>query len=248
MIQLKSSKEIENIRKASRIVALVLEDLENFVSVGCSTSDLNKRAEALIGKESGIPAFKGYKGYPASICTSVNETVIHGIPGDYRLKDGDIIGLDVGVRYNGYCGDAARTVAIGSVKPDIMKLINVTRQALDIAITKACVGNRIHDISNAIQTHAEKNGFSVVRDYVGHGIGTDIHEDPSIPNYGAAGTGPRIQEGMVLAIEAMVNMGTYKVRLLKEGWGVVTADGKPSAHFEHTVAVTEGGPEVLTIG
>ena len=248
MIQLKSSKEIENIRKASRIVALVLEDLENFVSVGCSTSDLNKRAEALIGKESGIPAFKGYKGYPASICTSVNETVIHGIPGDYRLKDGDIIGLDVGVRYNGYCGDAARTVAIGSVKPDIMKLINVTRQALDIAITKACVGNRIHDISNAIQTHAEKNGFSVVRDYVGHGIGTDIHEDPSIPNYGAAGTGPRIQEGMVLAIEAMVNMGTYKVRLLKEGWGVVTADGKPSAHFEHTVEVTEGGPEVLTIG
>jgi methionyl aminopeptidase len=176
----------------------------------------------------------------------VNEVVIHGIPGPYRLKEGDIIGLDVGVRYQGYCGDGAKTIAVGAVNADVKRLLGAAQTALEAAIIKAAEGNRIGDISNAIQTVAEENGFSVVREYVGHGIGSSVHEEPSIPNFGKAGTGLRIKTGMALAIETMVNMGGHQIRVLDDGWTVVTADGKPSAHFEHTVAVTENGPQVLT--
>lgn len=246
MIQLKSEAEIEKIRKACRIVAIVLGEVGNIISPGCTTYELEILARRLIEKEGAESAFKGYRGYPASICTSVNEAVVHGIPGPYRLKNGDIIGLDVGVKYQGYYGDGARTFPVGAIKADAEKLLKITERALDIAVSKAVVGNRLYDISNAIQTHAEQNGFSVVRDYVGHGIGTSMHEEPSIPNFGAAGTGPRIKEGMVLAIETMINMGMYQVKLLPDGWTAVTADGKPSAHFEHTVAVTEKGPVILT--
>lgn len=246
MIQLKSEAEIEKIRKACRIVAIVLGEAGNIISPGCTTYELEILARRLIEKEGAESAFKGYRGYPASICTSVNEAVVHGIPGPYRLKNGDIIGLDVGVKYQGYYGDGARTFPVGAIKADAEKLLKITERALDIAVSKAVVGNRLYDISNAIQTHAEQNGFSVVRDYVGHGIGTSMHEEPSIPNFGAAGTGPRIKAGMVLAIETMINMGMYQVKLLPDGWTAVTADSKPSAHFEHTVAVTESGPKILT--
>lgn len=246
MIQLRSEAEIENIRKACRIVAIVLEETKVFAKAGCATIDLDKRAAGLIEKEGAESAFKGYRSYPSVICTSVNRVVVHGIPGEYRLKDGDILGIDAGVKYKGYYGDAAITVAIGSVQPEVGKLVRIAKEALDKAIQKAVVASRVHDISNAIQTHAEGNGFSVVRDYVGHGIGTSLHEDPSIPNFGQAGTGFRLKAGMVLAIEAMVNMGAYNVELLDDGWTAVTADGKPSAHFEHTVAVTESGPKILT--
>lgn len=246
MIQLKSEAEIEKIRKACRIVAIVLKEAGNSIRPGCTTYDLQILAEQLVEKEGGEPAFKGYRGYPASICTSVNEAVVHGIPGPYRLKDGDIISLDVGVKCQGYYGDGARTFPVGAIKADAGKLINVTERALDIAISKAVVGNRLYDISSAIQVYAEQNGFSVVRDYVGHGIGASMHEEPSIPNFGTAGTGPRLKAGMVLAIETMINMGTYQVKLLGDGWTAVTCDGKPSAHFEHTVAITENGPQILT--
>lgn len=247
MIQLKSEEEIADIAKASRIVANVLEALARLVKPGCATMDLDKIAAQLIEKENAQSAFKGYMGYPAHICTSVNSAVVHGIPGSYRLKEGDIIGLDAGVRFNGYCGDGAVTLCVGKVSPAVEKLVNVSRQALREAIKKATAGNRIGDISNAIQAHAERNGFSVVRDYVGHGIGTSVHEEPGIPNYGQPGTGLRIKEGMVLAIETMINMGGWQVELLDDGWTAVTKDAKPSAHFEHTVAVTKSGTRILTV-
>lgn len=246
MIHLRSEAEIENIRKASRIVAIVLEELKEFIKPGVATKDLEIKANRLIEKEGAEPAFKGYRGYPASICTSVNEAVVHGIPGEYRLKDGDILSLDVGIKYNGYYGDAALTVGIGRVDCEAERLLKVTKGALELAIAQAVIGNRIGDISNAIQTHVEGNGFSVVRSYVGHGIGTSLHEEPSIPDFGIKGTGLRIKPGMVLAIEAMVNMGTYEINLSKDGWTAVTADGRPSAHFEHTVAIAENGTEILT--
>jgi len=246
MIQLRSETEIANIKKASRIVALVLEDLKGFAKPGCTTKDLETRAVQLIEKENGESAFKGYRGYPGFICTSVNEQVVHGIPGAYRLKEGDIIGIDVGVKLGGYYGDGAVTASIGNVRPAIEKLVKVTREALYEAIEKAVVGNRIGDISSAIQVHAEKNGFSVVRDYVGHGVGTAVHEEPGIPNFGSPGTGFRLKAGMVLAIETMVNLGDWRVKLLNDGWTAVTADRKPSAHFEHTIAVTDKRPEILT--
>jgi len=246
MISLKSDIEIEKMRRAGRIVAIVLDALRNLVKPGCTTAELEKEADRLIEKEGAISAFKGYKGYPSSICTSVNEAVVHGMPGLYSLKEGDIISIDAGVKFQGYYGDSAITVAVGKVKPETAKLIKAAEQALYNAISKAVVSNRLYDISNAIQTHVEQNGFSVVRDYVGHGIGTMLHEDPGIPNFGLANTGPRLKAGMVLAIETMVNMGTYELRLLKDGWTAVTADGKPSAHFEHTIAVTESGPQILT--
>lgn len=246
MIYLRSDAEIENIRKASKIVAIVLERLRNFARPGITTQDLETEASRLIEKEGAESAFKGYRGFPANICASVNEAVVHGIPGEYRFKDGDIVSLDAGVKYNGYYGDAALTVGIGNISPEAEKLISVTKDALDIAIAEAVIGNRIGDISNAMQAYVEGNGFSVVRSYVGHGIGTSLHEEPSIPNFGIKGTGPRIKSGMALAIEAMVNMGTYEVKVSRDGWTAVTADGKPSAHFEHTVAITEKGPQILT--
>jgi methionyl aminopeptidase len=246
MIQLRSEAEIANIKKAARIVALVLEDLKGFAKPGCTTKDLETRAVQLIEKENAESAFKGYRGYPGFICTSVNEQIVHGIPGVYRLKEGDIVGIDVGAKLNGYYGDGAITVPMGKVKPIIEKLINATREALNEAIEKAVVGNRIGDISSAIQVRAEKDGFSVVRDYVGHGVGTAVHEEPGIPNFGSPGTGLRLKAGMVLAIETMVNLGDWRVKLLNDGWTAVTADKKPSAHFEHTIAVTDKGPQILT--
>lgn len=246
MIQLRDGQELEKIRKACSIVAVVLEGLEKFIRPGLATRDLEKKAEELIEKEGAESVFKGYRGYPAAICTSVNEAVVHGIPGPYRLKKGDIVGVDVGVRYQGYCGDAAKTFAVGAVEQEVYRLLEVTQVALNIAISKAVVNNRVGDISNAIQSHVEQNGFNVVRDYVGHGIGTSIHEEPSIPNFGIQGTGPRLKSGMVLAIETMVNSGAHQVKVLEDGWTAVTLDGKPSAHFEHTVAVTEQGAEILT--
>lgn len=246
MIQLRSEGEIEKIGMASRVVAKVLEALRESAKPGCAARDLDLIAARLIEKENAKPAFKGYMGYPANICVSVNSEVIHGIPGAYRLKEGDIAGLDVGVELQGYYGDGAITVAVGSVSPSLERLISVTKEALNNAIAKAVTGNRIGDISYAIQSHAEKNGFSVVRDYVGHGIGTSIHEEPSVPNFGSAGTGLRLKPGMVLAIETMVNSGGSRVKVLDDKWTVVTADNKPSAHFEHTIAVTENGPRILT--
>ena len=246
MIQLRSEEEIINIEKASRIVAKVLDSLAKLIKPGCATIDLDKIAAQLIEKENAQSAFKGYMGYPANICASVNSAVVHGIPDSYRLKEGDIVSLDAGVKFNGYCGDGAMTVCVGKVSPIVEKLVNCSRQALCEAIKRAIAGNRIGDISNAIQAHVERNGFSVVRDYVGHGIGTSVHEEPGIPNYGQPGTGLRIKEGMVLAIEVMVNMGDWRVQLLDDGWTAVTKDAKPSAHFEHTVAVTKNGPRILT--
>lgn len=246
MVQLRSEKEIEKIRSASRVVAKVLGGLAGFIKPGCTTGDLDTKALQLIEKELAESAFKGYRGYPSTICASVNSEVIHGMPGPRRIKEGDIVGLDVGVRLNGYCGDGAVTVAVGRINPVAEKLINVTQNALDEAINKAFVGNRIGDISNAIQSCAERSGFSVVREYVGHGIGTEVHEEPSIPNYGQPGTGLRLKPGMVLAIEAMVNEGGWQVDLLDDGWTVVTADSRLSAHFEHTVAITDNGPQILT--
>ena len=247
MIYLRSEAEIENIRKASKIVAAVLEGIRNFIKPGFTTADLEIKASRLIEKEGAESAFKGYRGYPANICTSVNEAVVHGIPGGYRLKDGDIVSLDVGVKYSGYYGDAALTVGVGNIDSEVERLLKVTEKALYIAVASAVAGNRVGDISNAIQAYVEGNGFSVVRSYVGHGIGTSLHEEPSIPNFGTKGTGPRIKSGMVLAIEAMVNMGAYEVKISKDGWTAVTADGKPSAHFEHTVAITDKGPQILTV-
>jgi len=247
MIQLKSEEEIAKIKKASRIVANVLEALAGLAKPGCATIDLDKTAAQLIEKENAVSAFKGYMGYPAHICTSVNSAVVHGIPSAYRLKEGDIVGLDVGVRLNGYCGDGAITVCVGKVSPAVEKLVNTSRQCLNEAVKQALAGNRIGDISNAIQTRAEANRFSVVRDYVGHGIGVEVHEEPGIPNYGEPRTGLRIKEGMALAIETMLNLGGWQVQLLDDGWTAVTKDRKPSAHFEHTVAVTKNGPEILTV-
>jgi len=246
MVQLRSETEIAKIKKAAQIVAMVLEELRKFSKPGCSTKELDIKASQLIEKEHAHPAFKGYRGYPAHICASVNEAVIHGIPGAYRLKEGDILGLDVGVEFDGYYGDAAITVCVGKTSPAVQKLARVCEEALYEAIKKATVGNRIGDISNAIQTCAENNGFSVVRDYVGHGIGTNMHEDPSVPNYGTPGTGLRLKSGMILAIETMINMGNWRVETLNDGWTVVTADKKLSAHFEHTIAITDSGPQILS--
>ncbi|NLO89552.1 MAG: type I methionyl aminopeptidase [Clostridia bacterium] len=247
MIFLKSEQELELMREAGRIVANVLLEIEEAVKPGITTERLNEIAEDIIIKSGAKPLFKGYKGFPASICTSVNEEVVHGIPSLRKLKSGDIISIDVGAEKNGYCGDAAMTFPVGEVSEEAMKLIEVTREALSMGIKQAVVGNRLSDISHAVQSYVEDNGFSVVREYVGHGIGRNMHEEPPVPNFGVPGRGPRLVPGMVLAIEPMVNMGTYMVQVKDDGWTVVTCDGKYSAHFEHTVAVTEAGPRILTL-
>ncbi len=247
MICLRSSAEIEKIRSSCKITARVLRQLKEYVRPAVTTAFLDAKAKELIEKEGAEPAFKGYKGYPACICTSINEEILHGIPGKRQLKSGDIISLDVGVKYNGYFGDAATTIAVGVVKADTQRLLRVAKDALAAAIAQAVDGNRVGDISSALQEHIEKNGFSAVRDFVGHGIGANIHEEPGIPNYGLKGTGPRLKTGMVLAIEAMVNMGGYPVRILDDGWTVVSADGMLSAHFEDTVAIIDGVAEILTV-
>jgi methionyl aminopeptidase len=247
MIIYKSIRELELLHEAGQVVAGAIRAVADAAVPGVTTEELNRIADAYIRERHGVPAFKGYQGFPASICASVNEEVIHGIPSRLRqLKSGDIISIDVGAVVNGYVGDAAVTLPIGEVDEDSARLLDVTRDALMKGIEQAVIGNRLSDISHAIQTYVEDNGFSVVRDYVGHGIGTSMHELPQIPNYGASGRGPRLRQGMALAIEPMVNMGTYEVKVLADKWTVVTKDGARSAHFEHSIAITEQGPWILT--
>jgi len=233
-------------RQAGRVVAEVLQQMSSTVKPGVTTAELDSLAERIIRKAGCMPAFKGYHGFPATICASVNEEVVHGIPSLRRLQDGDIISIDVGAIYQGYYGDAAVTLPVGDVHPEVLRLLQVTRESLAQGIEKAVAGNHLTDISHAVQSFVEKNGFSVVRNYVGHGIGNQMHEEPQIPNFGKPGRGPLLQEGMVLAIEPMVNTGDWQVETLADNWTVVTLDRKWSAHFEHTVAVGKEFPQILT--
>ena len=246
MIIRKSKAEIEKMRSAGRIVAEVLERLAGMVVPGITTLDLDREADRMIREAGAIPTFKGYNGYPASICTSVNDEIVHGIPSKRKLRQGDIVGIDCGATYLGYVGDSAVTVAVGAVSDDIKKLMQATRQSLYEAIGKCVVGNRLGDVCNAVQAYVEPLGYSVVQNYCGHGVGRAMHEEPQVPNYGKAGTGPYLREGWVIAIEPMINLGRHETRQLSDGWTVVTKDGRPSAHFEHTVAITESGPQILT--
>ncbi len=246
MIILKSDKEIEIMGKAGRIVAKTHEELEKHIRPGITTKELDEIAEETIRSLGGIPAFKGYNGFPASICASINEEVVHGIPGLKKIKDGDIISIDIGAIYDGYYGDSAKTHGVGNISHEAQRLIDVTKQSFYEGLKYCRVGYRLSDISHAIQTYVEKHGFSVVRDLVGHGIGTNMHEDPQVLNFGPPGKGPRLAKGMVIAIEPMVNEGTYKVKTLLDDWTVVTQDNKLSAHYEHTVAITDSDPILLT--
>ncbi|MFA5431071.1 MAG: type I methionyl aminopeptidase [Candidatus Omnitrophota bacterium] len=246
MIPLKSKSDLAMLRESGRILAEVIFELEKSVVPGITTAEIDRMAEDLISRRKVVPAFKGYRGFPAVACVSVNEEIVHGIPGSRMIKDGDNVSIDLGVNYRGYFSDAAVTVIAGIPLPDMARLVGVTRQALYEGIKAAVVGCRLGDVSHAIQKFVEKNGFSVVREFVGHGIGRQLHEEPEVPNYGMPDRGPLLKEGMVLAIEPMVNMGTWRSEILDNGWTAVTGDGLPSAHFEHTVAVTEQGPEILT--
>ena len=246
MITIKSEREMEIMRRAGRIVSRLLEAVRDEVKPGVTTADLDRFAEAFIRKEGGIPAFKGYCGFPASICASINDEVVHGIPGKRALKSGDIIGVDVGAIVEGFYSDAARTFGVGAVDEEKRRLIEVTDIALAKGIEKAIAGNRISDISHAVQSYVEKQGLEVVRQYVGHGIGTQLHEEPQVPNFGKPNQGPTIKAGMALAIEPMVNAGTHKVVLGEDGWTVRTQDGRPSSHFEDTVLITGERTEILT--
>ena len=247
MIIIKSKREIEKLREAGRVVAETHAFLKELIKPGITTGELDKRAEEFIRKKGSIPAFKGYGGFPGSICASINEEVVHGIPGKKELKDGDIISLDIGSIVDGYYGDSAKTHPVGEISEENKKLITVTRQSFYEGIKFAKVGFRLSDISHAIQTYAEAEGFSIVRDFVGHGIGQEMHEEPQIPNYGPPGKGPRLREGMVLAIEPMVNIGTHRVKVLEDDWTVITSDGKNSAHYEHTIAITDDEPRILSL-
>ncbi len=251
MILLKTREEIAVMRRANQIVAEILEELAAAVRPGIMTDELDRIAEELTYKNGARPAFKGYRPgdvpYPKSLCVSVNEEIVHGIPSKRKLKVGDIVGLDFGVVYHGFYGDAARTVAVGAIPPKAARLLRVTREALYKAIEQCRAGNRISDLALAVQNYAEHAGFSVVEEFAGHGIGRSLHEDPHVPNYFRPGMpNPRLAEGMVLAIEPMVNEGTARLRILRDGWTAVTADGKLSAHFEHSVAITKNGPEILS--
>lgn len=247
MVICKSPAELEKMHRAGLIVWEVLEEMRSMVRPGVTTKDLDEFAEKFVEKSGAHPAFKGYRGYPGSVCTSINQEVVHGIPSPSRkLRDGDILSMDFGVELEGYFADAALTVPVGKASAERQKLLRVTRESLEQGIDKVRLGNRLGDVSAAVQQWVEKNGFSVVREFVGHGIGTRMHEDPQLPNYGSAGQGARLQEGMVLAIEPMVNAGSPGVRILDDEWTAVTSDGSDSAHFEHTVAVTSNGPWILT--
>ena len=247
MIILKTPEEIERIACASRIVAESQKILTDEVKPGVTTEHLDRLAEEYIRDQGGIPAFKGYRNFPKTLCASVNDQVVHGIPSNRILNEGDIIGVDLGAIVDGFYGDGAVTVPVGEVSKEVEHLLMVTKEALMKGIERAVVGNRLSDISHAIQSHIEVEGYSVVRDFVGHGIGRQLHEEPQVPNYGPPGQGPRLREGMVLAIEPMVNMGEYAVRVLNDGWTAVTCDGSLSAHFEHTVAIQANGPpRILT--
>ena len=247
MVFLRDRKEIDSIAAAARLVARTLDRLEAELKPGITTAELDRIAEEFIRSNGGRPAFKGYRGFPASICPSVNEEVVHAIPGPRPLKDGDIVGIDVGVEIGGYYGDAARTMTVGEVSPEVKKLLEVAQGALMAGIAQARAGNRLGDVSHAIQSHVEAEGFSIVRELVGHGIGREMHEEPQVPNYGPADRGPKLMAGQVLAIEPMVNMGGHDVVTRPDGWTVVTKDGSLSAHFEHTVAVGPDGAEILSL-
>ena len=246
MIIGKSRKELDKMRAAGRLVGQVREQLRSMVKPGITTLEIDRAAEKMIRDAGALPTFKGYNGFPFSICASVNEQIVHGFPSDYVLQEGDIFSIDCGVTLEGFVGDTATTVPVGEVDEEKLTLIRVTEECLERAIQQCRPGNRLGDIGWAVQQHAEANGYSVVRDYVGHGIGRRMHEDPQIPNYGRPGLGPKIKAGYVFAIEPMVNQGTHFTKVLADGWTVVTVDGKASAHAEHTIAITENGPEVLT--
>jgi methionyl aminopeptidase len=247
MIVIKSPSELDAMRRVNRMTAQVRDELAAMVRPGITTLELGNAAFELIRKLGGTSAFYGYHGFPGQICVSINEEVVHGIPGKRVIKDGDIVSIDTGITFGGFIGDTAITVAAGEIDDEKKKLLKVTKAALDAGIAKAVVGNRLGDISHAIQTVVEAAGFSVVREFVGHGIGRDMHEDPQIPNFGKAGHGPKLKPGMTLAIEPMVNIGGPKVKVLADNWTAVTSDGSASAHFEHTVAVGVTAPEILTL-
>lgn len=246
MIIGKSRKELEKMRAAGQLVGRVLQELRRMVEPGVTTLEIDRAAEKMIRDAGALPTFKGYHGYPFSICASVNEQVVHGFPSKYVLKEGDIFSIDCGATLEGFVGDTATTVPVGRVSAELLKLIRVTEECLERAIVQCREGKHLGDIGWAVQEHAEGHGYTVVRDYVGHGIGRRMHEDPQIPNYGTPGKGARIKNGYVFAVEPMVNMGTHLTKVLKDGWTVVTLDGRPSAHVEHTIAITEEGPQVFT--
>jgi methionyl aminopeptidase len=252
VIYIKTKKEIDFIRESCRIVAETLQLVKSNVKAGVTTLELDRIAEDYIKSNVAIPAFKGYSqgglpGFPGSICTSLNDAVVHGIPGSLKLEEGDIISLDVGVLKNKHYGDAAITVAVGKISDEKKKLLEVTEKSLYFGIREAKTGNRVHDISAAVQEYVEKNGFSIVRDLCGHGVGKFLHEDPAVPNFGRRGTGPKLKKGMTLAIEPMVNAGGYEVITSSDGWTVLAADSSSSAHFEHTILVLDNSPEILTV-
>ncbi len=247
MISLKSERELNLMRKAGAIVAQILDEMSDMTKPGITTGELDRFAEVRCKELKSIPAFKGYHGFPASVCISINDEVVHGIPSQKRaLKEGDIVGLDFGVIYEGWFGDSARTLPVGKISAHAQKLINATRESLNKGIEQCWEGNRVFDIGHAVQNYVEGFGYSVVREFVGHGIGRALHEEPQVPNYGPKGKGLQLKVGMVLAIEPMVNAGSHEVRVLEDRWTAVTKDRSLSAHFEHTVAITSKGPEILT--
>jgi methionyl aminopeptidase len=246
MIICKTQREIDIMRQAGRIVALTREELKKHIKPGITTKELDNIADEFIKSQNSISSFKGYNGFPGSICISVNEELVHGIPGSKILRDGDIVSLDIGAYYNGYHGDSAWTFPVGTISPEAKKLLTVTEQSLYEGLQFAKPGNRLLDISHAIQMHAENNGFSIVEEFVGHGIGQKLHEDPPIPNYGQPHMGPILKTGMTLAIEPMINQGKRFVKILSDNWTVITADKKLCAHFEHTIVITDNGYEILT--
>jgi len=246
MVTLKSKRELEIMRDSSKIVGEILQELRPLVQPGITTRELDRIAEEKTLKRGAAPAFKGYRGFPRTLCTSINHEVVHGIPGNRELKEGDIVGLDFGVIYNGYYGDSAITVPVGEISPDLKQLLRVAEECLYLGIDEMVPGNHLSDISRAIQTHAESHGYSLVKEFGGHGIGRRLHEEPMVLNYVVNGRGIKLKPGLVLAVEPMVNLGGDQVRILSDGWTVVTVDGKPSAHFEHTIAITEHGPHILT--
>ncbi len=245
-ILIKTSNEVDILRKAGKILYSIITQLRGSLTSGMTTKDIDAKAQSLIEAHRVKAAFKGYRGFPGSACVSVNEVVVHGIGNQRVVKEGDIVSIDVGIIHEGYYSDTATTVAIGKIDPQVARLLEITESSLYRGIEQAQVNNRLSDISFAVQSFVEMHGFSVVRDFVGHGIGKSLHEDPEIPNYGPRGQGPVLKPGMVFAIEPMVNIGTHRTKVLKDGWTVVTQDGKPSAHFEHTIVITDKGPEILT--
>ena len=247
MVKLRSTEEIDRIRESARIVAETLRLLEDMAEPGVTTGEMNRAADTYIRDHGGEPSFLGYYGYPASTCISINEEVVHGIPGDRVIQDGDVVGVDIGVLKNGFHGDAALSFAVGNAPEEARKLLRVTEECLRLAIEAFREGNRLGDVGHAVQSHAERNGYGVVRSLVGHGIGEKMHEDPQVPNYGQAGTGIKLKPGLVCAIEPMITMGGWEVETLPDQWTIVTKDGSLAAHFEHTVALTENGPEILSI-